>query len=131
MTSLWRHFQWKTVLLLKIKAQGSNFKFQIHLINCIGRLYIVYDFYVNFTASRCLNGPLDLQFGPKNDENQYFCLKWRLKAQILISKWFWSTLLVECTSLMTFILISSDPGASMHLWTFISGPKITKISTFA
>ena len=46
------------------------------LINFIGREHILYDFYVDFTVSRWLNRPLIYHFGPKNDENQYFRLKW-------------------------------------------------------
>ena len=34
-------------------------------------------------------------------------------------------------TLMTFLLILLHPDASIDLWTFISGPKMTKISTFA
>ena len=45
------------------------------LINFIGRFHISYDFYIDFTVSRCLNRPLDLYFGPKNDENQSFLAK--------------------------------------------------------
>ena len=34
------------------------------LINFICRLHIPYDLYIDFTASRCINRPLDLHFGP-------------------------------------------------------------------
>ena len=79
------------------------------LINFICRLHIPYDLYIDFTAARCLNRPLDLHFGPKNDENQYFFIKWRLKVQILDSKWFWSILLVDFISFTTFMLNLEKP----------------------
>ena len=56
----------------KNKGSMLNFRYQMHLINSIGRLYILYDFYVNFTASKCIKRPLDLHFGPKKDEISTF-----------------------------------------------------------
>ena len=69
-----------SIIVATIKTQGEVIihisgiiMSKMHLINFIGRLYILYDFYVNFTVSRCLNTPLNLHFVFKNDKNQYFC----------------------------------------------------------
>ena len=45
------------------------------LIHFIGRLHILYVFHIDFIESRCLNRPLDLHSGPKNDEYQSFLAK--------------------------------------------------------
>ena len=62
-------------IYLNNDGSGLNIKFQMVLINFWDRLHIPHDFYIVLTASRWLNRLLDLHFGPKDDENQYFCVK--------------------------------------------------------
>ena len=63
------------------------------------------------------------QNGPKIG---IFGQKGRLKVDNLDSKWFWSTLLVVQTSLLTFLRIPIYLGPLPDLWTLISGPKWVK-----
>ena len=100
------------------------------LIDFITGLCIPCELFIDFSASRLLNRPVDLHFGPKKDEKWYFPPKWRLKVHSLHCKCFWSTLLVNYITLVTILLFSVNSDASIDLWTSILGPNRTKNGIF-
>ena len=63
---------------------------------------------------------------PKMAKIAKFVRIWRLKVRNIYFKWFRSTLIVDCMSLVAFLLISVHPDTSLDLWTFIAGPKWLK-----
>ena len=120
----------KKVLSAKMKDQGASSGFQIHFIDFITGLCIPCELLIDFSASRHLNRPVDLHYGPKKDEKWYFPPKWRLKVHNLDFKCFSPILLVNWVALVTILFFSVHPDTSIDPWTSFSGPKRTKNGIF-
>ena len=111
------------------------------LTNFVGWLYITCGFSFNFTESRYLSRPVDLNFGPKNGQNQDIWSKstaqglkvWQPISPVPGLKSRLHSYVPEFWRLISFLCISrlkkklgSKPECGQVIWTFISGPKWLK-----
>ena len=111
------------------------------LIQFFGWLYITCSFSINLTESRYLSRPVDLNFGPKNGQNQDIWSKstaqglkiWQPISPVPGLKSRLHSYVPEFWRLISFLCISrlkkklcSKPECGQVIWTFISGPKWLK-----